>query len=231
MFSFKKAKNKDQDNGPFVRKLRKFQRLQHMSRAAMMFGFMTSALGNVLHAEMNPISIIIALLPPTILFLTFEMVSRIPPRRYPWYHIKRWARPVATAGIAGIMVYLSYFHQRDAIFKYTHDEATALLLPGSIDLLMIVGSISLLELNLWIEELEAQIAGTQVKVTKAPERKPEEPPSKKVQVATMWTRYPHLNARQIAEKLGNVTANYAHSVITELRKQQEEKQQPDLVTA
>ena len=134
---------------PLERKLKEYIWIMHLARGVMIFGFTASALGNVLHAQKDVVGIVIALMPPTILFLAFELVSRAPMQsQYNWYHPKRWGRPIATAFISGIMAVLSYFHQRDAIFTHTGgDQLAAFLLPASIDALMIVGSITLLELK------------------------------------------------------------------------------------
>lgn len=212
---------KERDNSPMSRKLQKLIWLRHVSRGVMTFGFLASAGGNILHAEKNFIGIILAMLPPTILALAFELVSRVPIRKDGRWFSKA-LRVGATGAIAAIMATLSYFHQRDAIYSATNgDQLTAYLLPASVDALMVVGSVTLIELGIQIDDLEAAIAGIAVKVAKPVERKPEAPLSGKARVAQAWSRWPQLPIKELAEKAG-VSYNYAHSVISELRREKDE---------
>lgn len=203
---------------PLEKKLKDYIWIMHLARGVMVFGFIASALGNVLHAQKDVVGIIIALMPPTILFLAFELVSRAPMQsQYKWFHPKRWGRPIATAFISGIMAVLSYFHQRDAIFTHTGgDQLAALLLPASIDALMIVGSITLLELKDVCLSLEAQIAGTALKLPKSEPKKPETKASGKARVAQMYALFPGISPKELAAKAG-VSVNYVYTVLSELK--------------
>lgn len=216
MFSIAKGEKK-KDLSPLEKKLKDYIWIMHLSRGVMIFGFTASALGNVLHAQKDVVGIIIALMPPTILFLAFELVSRAPSQtQYKWFHPRRWGRPLATAVISGIMALLSYFHQRDAIFTHTKgDELAALLLPASIDALMIVGSITLLELKDTCISLEARIAGTELKLPKAEPKKPEKPANGKARVAQMYAMFPGISPKELAEKAG-VSVNYVYTILGEL---------------
>ena len=199
------------------KKLGHLKWLQNLSRGVMIFGFITSAGGNVLHAAKNPISIGISLLAPSMLALAFELVSRIPILKERHWSVKV-LRIAATGGIAIIMATISYQHQRDAFSKWG-DQMQATLLPIAIDGLMIVGSISLIELAIQIRDLEAVLAAggivRKVKET-TPTSKKDKGPSGKERVAQILAKAPELSIGELA-KSANVSYNYAHSIVSELR--------------
>jgi hypothetical protein len=56
------------------------------------------------------------------------------------------ARLAATAGIAGIAAWVSYWHMAGVAARYGESPSSAYLLPLSVDGLIIVGSVSLVEL-------------------------------------------------------------------------------------
>lgn len=204
------------------KKLGSLKWLRALSRGVMAFGFATSAAGNVLHADKNPISIAIALLAPTILALAFELVSRIPLRKEAHWAAK-WLRVGATAGIAIIMAVISYRHQQDAFSQWT-DKLAATLLPGAIDGLMIVGSVSLIELAHQIRDLEAiEAAGgivRKVKEKPATPAKKDKGPSGKERVAQILAKAPELTVPELAKAAG-VSYNYAYTMAQQLRKEPE----------
>ena len=193
--------------------------LRRLSRGVMAFGFTTSAAGNVLHADKNPIAIGISLLAPSILALAFELVSRIPLRKEAHW-LSKGLRVSATGGIALIMAFISYQHQRDAFSKWG-DATQAALLPLAIDGLMIVGSISLIELAVQIRDLEAYVAagGIVRKVKEVPAQPPkkEKKLSGKERVAAIVAKAPEFSIPEIA-KAADVSYNYAYTVVQELRK-------------
>jgi len=193
--------------------------LRRLSRGVMAFGFTTSAAGNVLHADKNPIAIGISLLAPSILALAFELVSRIPLRKEAHW-LSKGLRVSATGGIALIMAFISYQHQRDAFSKWG-DATQAALLPLAIDGLMIVGSISLIELAVQIRDLEAYVAAggivRKVKEVPAPSPKKERKLSGKERVAAIVAKAPEFSIPEIA-KAADVSYNYAYTVVQELRK-------------
>jgi hypothetical protein len=192
--------------------------LRRLSRGVMAFGFTTSAAGNVLHAEKNAISIGISLLAPSILALAFELVSRIPLRKEAHW-LSKGLRVSATGGIAVIMAFISYQHQRDAFSRWG-DATQAALLPLAIDGLMIVGSISLIELGVQVRDLEALIVagGVVRKVKEVPVTpKKEKKLSGRERVAQIVAKAPEFSIPEIA-KAADVSYNYAYTVVQELRK-------------
>jgi hypothetical protein len=200
------------------KKLNELRWLSHLSRGVMVVGFMASAGGNVLHARKTAVGIAIALAAPVMLFLAFELVSRIPlrPEASPLF---KWARVLATTAIAIIMASISYRAQRQAFWEQTGDHWTAILLPGAIDALMVVGSISLIELGIQIRNLEAYMAGGALKISKPKEEIPapkKDEPSKKERIAAILARSPDLDVKEIAT-LADSSYNYAAAIVGKLR--------------
>jgi hypothetical protein len=119
------------------------RRFQWAVRAALAVGVAASVCANVLHARDNPISQAIAAWPPLALLLTVELVSRVPVHR----RLLAFARIGGTAVIAGIAVYVSYFHMAAVVSRYGEHQPNPYLLPLSVDGLIVVASVSLVELS------------------------------------------------------------------------------------
>src|SRR6266700_5911761 len=125
---------------PGVAQLRRFQ---WAVRATLAVGVAASVCANVLHARDNPISQAIAAWPPLALLLTVELVSRVPVHR----RLLAFARIGGTAVIAGIAAYVSYFHMAAVVSRYGEHQPNPYLLPLSVDGLIVVASVSLVELS------------------------------------------------------------------------------------
>ncbi|MEV0428308.1 DUF2637 domain-containing protein [Micromonospora sp. NPDC050495] len=120
------------------------QRLRWAVRASLALGVIASVAANVLHARPNPISQIIAAWPPLALLLTVELISRAPHHR----RLLRAIRLIATAVIAAIATWVSYWHLVGVAARYGETEhGAAYLLPISVDGLVIVASVSLVEIT------------------------------------------------------------------------------------
>jgi hypothetical protein len=117
-------------------------------------GVAASVVANVLHAQDNPISQAIAAWPPLALLLTVELISRVPVHR----PALAFARLFATATIAGIAAWVSYWHMVGVAFRYGETGASPYLLPLSVDGLIIVASICLVELGGRISTVETAAA-------------------------------------------------------------------------
>ncbi len=111
-------------------------------RGALLLGVATSVAANILHARPNLISQIIAAWPPLALLLTVELISRIPVHR-PMLAVVRRA---ATTSIAGIAAWVSYWHMAGVTARYGEVGAAPFLIPLSVDGLVVVASICLVEL-------------------------------------------------------------------------------------
>jgi hypothetical protein len=123
--------------------LAQLRRFQWAVRAALTIGVAASVSANVLHANDNPIAQAIAAWPPLALLLTVELVSRVPVHR----RALAVVRIAATALIAGIAAFVSYWHMAAVAAWYGETGAAPYLLPLSVDGLIIVASVSLVELS------------------------------------------------------------------------------------
>src|SRR5688572_22037060 len=111
-------------------------------RAALGLGVATSVAANVLHADPNPISQAIAAWPPLALLLTVELISRVPVHRRTLAAV----RLAATASIASIAAWVSYWHMAGVAARYGEQGAAPYLIPLSVDGLVVVASVCLVEL-------------------------------------------------------------------------------------
>jgi hypothetical protein len=125
-------------------------RIRWAVRATLVFGVAASVAANILHANGNPISQTIAAWPPLALLLTVELVSRVPVHR----RLLAAVRVIATMVISGIAAWVSYWHMTGVTSKYGEVGASPYLLPVSVDGLIVVASISLVELASRIRTLE-----------------------------------------------------------------------------
>jgi hypothetical protein len=118
-------------------------RKQWAVRAVLVLGVAASTAANILHAQDNPVARAIAAWPPLALLLTVEIIARIPVRR----RGLAVARLAATAAIAGIAAWVSYWHMAGVAARYGETGASPYLLPLSVDGLIVVASICLVELS------------------------------------------------------------------------------------
>lgn len=123
--------------------LPQLKRIRWAVRAVLALGVAASIAGNVLHARDNVISQVISAWSPLALLLTIELISRVPVHR-PALARLRWA---ATALIAGIAAWVSYWHMAAVASRYGETGGAQYLLPLSVDGLVVVASVSLVELG------------------------------------------------------------------------------------
>ncbi|TCB91640.1 DUF2637 domain-containing protein [Micromonospora zingiberis] len=117
-------------------------RMQWAVRATLALGVAASVTANILHAQPNPISQTIAAWPPLALLITVELVTRIPVHHRALGAI----RIVAATAIAAIAAFISYHHMVGVVARYGETGTVPYLLPLSVDGLIIVASVSLVEL-------------------------------------------------------------------------------------
>jgi hypothetical protein len=188
------------------------------SRGVILLTALFSVWANVLHVtNVTAPAIIFAAAPPLVVLTGFELISRIPMRpNTPWY--RRLVRPVSAAGISATGAWLSYWHQKAAIFRYNDgDEQNAALLPLLIDGLMIVASVCVIELNEWTRYLDVKEAGTVLAKAKV-EKVKEKPTTGRERIAiAMSTLPPWATVKEIAAK-AEVKETYAATVVSELRR-------------
>ncbi|HZO66241.1 MAG TPA: RRQRL motif-containing zinc-binding protein [Kribbellaceae bacterium] len=126
------------------------RRVRWAVRLTLTLGVAASVAANILHADPNPISQTISAWPPLALLLTVELISRVPVHR----RNLAAARLIATAAIAGIAAWVSYWHMAGVTARYGETGPSPYLLPISVDGLIVVASISLVELAGRIRHLE-----------------------------------------------------------------------------
>lgn len=136
--------------------LPQLRRVRWTVRATLVLGVAASVVANILHALDNPISQAIAAWPPLALLLTVELISRVPVHR----RALAFARFGATAIIAGIAAWVSYWHMAGVAARYGETGASPYLLPLSVDGLIVVASICLVELGGRISSAEADAMAT-----------------------------------------------------------------------
>jgi hypothetical protein len=110
-----------------------------------------SIAGNVLHAQPNTVARLISAWSPTALLLTVELISRVPQTHSRWLAA---TRRLATALIAGIAAVVSYGHMLAVAARYGESHLAATLLPLSVDGLVVVASVCLVELGVRIRAAE-----------------------------------------------------------------------------
>lgn len=140
--------------------LSQLKRMRWAVRAVLVLGVAASVAANILHALPNPISQTIAAWPPLALLLTVELVSRIPIHR----RLYAGVRIAATAAIAGIAAWISYWHMVGTAARYG-EQSSSYLIPVTVDGLIVVASVSLVELAGKIRSIEAPEAPSAPLVT------------------------------------------------------------------
>lgn len=127
------------------------QHLQKFVRGGLIFGIVTSITANVIHSLTQPhdqtwqawSSAGLSALAPVVLFLTTEMVLRIP------LHSRFLGafRLVITLAIAGFSGWVSYWHMVDVSMMLGERSGSQYFYPLMIDGMMIVATVSLIELG------------------------------------------------------------------------------------
>ncbi|WP_328853797.1 DUF2637 domain-containing protein [Micromonospora globbae] len=144
---------------------KQLRRLRWAVRATLTLGVAASVAANVLHARPNPISQVIAAWPPLALLLTVELISRVPHHR--WY--LGAIRVTAAAVIAIIAAWVSYWHLVGVAARYGESGyGAAYLLPISVDGLVVVASVSLVEITARIRATSAPTTATEQATALAP---------------------------------------------------------------
>lgn len=135
---------------------RRLARIRVAVRLTLTLGVAVSVIANILHADPNPISQAIAAWAPLALLLAVELISRVPVHQ----RGRALLRVAATAAIAGIAAWVSYWHMVGVAQRYGETGPTPYLLPASVDGLIVVASISLIELGARIRHLQPTTTDT-----------------------------------------------------------------------
>ncbi len=122
--------------------LAQLKRVRWAVRAALALGVAASVVANVLHARHNAVSEGIAAWPPLALLLTIELISWVPVH----HRLLAVVRMLATAAIAGIAAWVSYWHMVSVCARYGESPTSAHLIPFSVDGVVVVASVCLVEI-------------------------------------------------------------------------------------
>lgn len=130
----------------------RLRRVRWAVRGTLALGVAASVAANILHARPNLVSQTIAAWPPLALLVTVELISRVPVDR-------RWlsaVRLAAAGGISGIAAWVSYWHMTGVVSRAGEVGASPYLMPFSVDGLIVVASICLVEIGAQMRHLPAQ---------------------------------------------------------------------------
>nr|WP_189114697.1 DUF2637 domain-containing protein [Pilimelia terevasa] len=122
--------------------LGQLRRLRWAVRAVLFLGVAASVAANMLHAPDDPIAQGIAAWPPLALLATIEVIARVPVHRRDLAVL----RMLATIVIGAIAAWVSYWHMAAVAGRFGEAGITPYLLPISVDGMVIVASVSLVEL-------------------------------------------------------------------------------------
>lgn len=121
----------------------RLHRVRSGARATLALGIGASLAANILASDHGVIGQIIAAWPPVALLLTVELLSRVPVGTG-WLSGLRVA---AAAVLALIAAWVSYWHMAEVAITYGETSTAAHLLPVSVDGLVVVASVSLVEIT------------------------------------------------------------------------------------
>lgn len=111
-------------------------------RAVLTVGVAASVAANVLAAEASLVGRLVAAWPPLALLLTVELLARVPAASRALSAV----RVVTTATVAGIAAWVSYWHMVTVALAHGETSTSAHLLPVSVDGLVVVASVCLVEI-------------------------------------------------------------------------------------
>lgn len=120
----------------------RLSRLRWAVRAALALGVAASVAANVLHAEPSVPARVISAWAPVALLITIELVARIPSGGW-----LAGVRMAAAAVIAGVAAWVSYWHMAAVAARYGEGDDAAHLIPISVDGLVVVASVCLVEIG------------------------------------------------------------------------------------
>lgn len=206
------------------KKINSWKKIRWTGRGVIVVAFAFSTWANILHvAHPGIVTYAIAAAPPVVVFLGWELVSRVP---ISGHRFRKGLRPTVTALIAAGAAWLSYWHQKAAILRYEDDPQTAYILPLLIDGLMVIASATVYELNTLISNMEATVAAGTAKTKQKEDapvkvRKQELTAREKVVIAAKDN--PNLTVKQIAS-LVQAKENYVRNILGQLKKEAQRDQ-------
>ncbi|MGI5186132.1 DUF2637 domain-containing protein [Dactylosporangium sp. CA-152071] len=138
-----------------VAALRQLHLIQWTLRGTLALALLVSMAANVLHAAPDPVARSIAAWSPLALYTAIEVMTRVPIRN----RLLRTIRTVATVAIAVIAVIAavtSYLHMVGVLERYGETWQVVYLLPISVDGLIAVLTLSLLDIAVQVRTITAE---------------------------------------------------------------------------
>jgi len=123
-------------------------RLRTGARAVLASGVAVSVAANVLVAQPDAVSRSLAAIPPLALTASIELLSRVPGERSRLSSL----RVLVTAAVGAIAAWMSYFHMVELARR--SGESNAHLLPLAVDGMILVATITLLDIGRQLRRAE-----------------------------------------------------------------------------
>lgn len=122
----------------------------------VLMGLALSGMLNVLHApkQGGVVAMVIGGWPPVAVFLCIELVSRIPATS----RLLAWLGTVPAVAVTLMAFYVSFEHQLSYIRGLGFEGSTALILPLTIDGVMMVATVKLYEVSTSVRRMRVKIA-------------------------------------------------------------------------
>lgn len=149
--------------------LASLRRLRWVVLAVVAVGIAVSVAINVLHAQDSVVARLLSAWPPLALFGAIELISRIPTSG----RMLSAGRIIGALIVGGVGLAVSYSHMYGEVGKY-EGNWQAIIWPASVDGLMIVAGLSLIEVVRKIRTIEGEIAEIREAAEQAEQPKPAE---------------------------------------------------------
>lgn len=155
-----------------------YRRMRWFVAGVTLLGIVTSVLLNVLHAPPRWDMQMVGAFAPIAVFLSIEMVSRIPVNGL----LLGIGRILASLAVGAGAGFISYLQQVDYLLKGGYESTIAHIFPGIIDGLTVVATLSLVEVTRVLRKLSVAIGKSMAPVAApslpvAPAVAPDEPPA------------------------------------------------------
>lgn len=164
------------------------QNLRTGFRGVLAAGVLASVAANIAVAQQSIKGYAVALIAPITLFATIEMLARFPFDRKSRLS---WLRLVTTGVLGLIGAWVSYWHMVTLAEQAQEGFISAHILPIAVDGMMLVATVSLIEVNMKIRDAAAQAEKERVASLSVAER-----------LALILADTPRITTKDLAVELG-----------------------------
>jgi hypothetical protein len=130
--------------------LHRLRRIRWVARLCVLLGVLAAGAANVAVAPADPVARLIAGWPALAVLLTVELLARYPVRP----RTLSIVRGAAATSVAGIAAWLSYWDMVLVARRYGESGVVPYLLPVTVDGLIVVAAVSLIELGARIRDAQ-----------------------------------------------------------------------------